>query len=75
MPKYQLVENRLASMLYIHSSSAHYTALHTENDTKSVSTTNTAITENTECSIVEVCTSFMDLKVGVSLDHDASLCY
>jgi len=29
--------------------------------------------ENTECSIVKVRASFINLKVGVSLDHDVSL--
>ena len=62
-------------MLYIHSLAAHYTALHTEDNVKSVSTINPVITENTECSIVKVRTTFMDLKVGVSLDHDESLCF
>ena len=42
---------------------------------KSISTINSAITENTECSIVKMCASFIDLKVGVSLDHDVSLCF
>jgi len=32
---------------------------------KSISTINPAIAENTECSIVNVCTLFVDLKVGV----------
>ena len=40
---------------------------------KSISTINSAITENTECSIVKVHNSFMDLKVGVLLDHGVSL--
>jgi len=31
--------------------------------------------ENMECSIMEVCTSFINLKVGVSLDHGISLCF
>ena len=35
---------------------------------ENISTINPAITENTECLIVEVRTSFIDLKVGVSLD-------
>ena len=34
---------------------------------KSNSTINLAITENTECSVVKACASFIDLKVGVSL--------
>ena len=40
---------------------------------RSISTVNPAITENTECSIVKACASFINflinLKVGVSLDH------
>ena len=36
---------------------------------KSVSTINLAIMENAECSVVKACASFIDLKVGVSLDH------
>ena len=40
---------------------------------KSISTINPAITENTECSIIKVCTSFIDLKVGVSFNHGVSL--
>ena len=40
---------------------------------KSISTINPAITENTECLIVKAGTSFIDLKVGVSLDHGVSL--
>ena len=36
---------------------------------KSVSTINLAIMENVECSIVKAFASFIDLKVGVSLDH------
>ena len=40
---------------------------------KSISTINQAIMENTKCLIVEVHASFINLKVGVSLDHDVSL--
>ena len=40
-----------------------------ENSTKSISTINPAITENKECSIVNVRASFISLKVGVSLDY------
>jgi len=40
---------------------------------KSVSTINPAMTENMERSIVKAHTSFIDLKVGVLLDHDVSL--
>ena len=40
---------------------------------KSVSTINPANMENIEQSIVKACASFIDLKVGVSLDHDVSL--
>ena len=36
---------------------------------------NPAIAENTECSIVEMRDSFIDLKVSVSLDHGVSLCF
>jgi len=59
------VENALASMLHIHSFSAHYAALHMENSMKSISTINPAITENMEGLIVKVCASFIDLKLGV----------
>ena len=31
--------------------------------------------ENTECSIIEARASFIDLKVGVLLDHGASLLF
>ena len=37
---------------------------------KSISTINPAITENTECQTIEVCTSIIDLEEGVSFDHD-----
>ena len=40
---------------------------------KSITTINPAIMENTECSIVEACTSFINLKVGVLFDHGVSL--
>ena len=46
-----------------------------ENGTKSISTINPAITENTGCLIVKVHTSFIDLKVGVSLDHGVLVCF
>ena len=36
---------------------------------------NNAIMENTECSIVKVCTSFINLKVGVLLDNAVLLCF
>jgi len=36
---------------------------------KSILTINPAITENTERSIIKAHASFIDLKVGVSLDH------
>ena len=39
---------------------------------KSISAINPAITENT---IIKACTSFIDLKVGVSLYHGVSLCF
>ena len=42
---------------------------------KSISTINPAIIENMEWSIVEVCASFINLKVGTSLDHGVSLCF
>ena len=42
---------------------------------KSISTINPAITENMESSIVEASTPIINLKVGVSLDHCASLCF
>ena len=45
-----------------------------ENSLKSISTINPAITENTECSIVK-CASFINLKVGVSLNHDHAVLY
>ena len=40
---------------------------------KSISTINPAIMENTECLIVKVHAPFIDLKVGVSLDHGVPL--
>ena len=40
---------------------------------KSTSTINPAITENTEFLINKACTSFIDLELGVSLDHGVSL--
>ena len=42
---------------------------------KSNSTISAAITEYMECSIVKVRTSFINLKVGVSLTHGVSLCF
>ena len=44
-----------------------------ENSTKSISTINSAITENMECPIINVHASFINLKVGVSLDYYALL--
>ena len=38
---------------------------------KGISTINLAITENMECSIINVHASFISLKVGVSLDYYA----
>ena len=38
---------------------------------KGISTINPAITENMECSIINVHASFINLKVGVSLDYYA----
>ena len=46
-----------------------------ENSTKSNSTINPAITENMECLIIKAHASFINLKVGVSLNHDVSLCF
>ena len=40
---------------------------------KSIPTINPAIKENTVYLIVEACTSFINLNVGVSLNHGASL--
>jgi len=40
-----------------------------ENSLKSISTINPAITENTKFSIIKAHASFIDLKVGVSLNH------
>ena len=40
---------------------------------KNISTINPAIKENTERLIVKVRTSFIDLKVGVSLNHGVLL--
>ena len=60
----------IISKPHIHSFSAHYTA---ENSTKSISTINPAIMENKECLIVKAHTSFINLKVDVSLDHVVSL--
>ena len=42
---------------------------------KSICTINPAIMENTECLIVKAHASFINLKVGVSFDHDVSLCF
>ena len=42
---------------------------------KSTFTINAAITENTECLIVKARILFIDLKVGVSLTHDALFCF
>ena len=42
---------------------------------KSISTINSAITENMKCSIDNAHALFINLKVGVLLDHDASLCF
>ena len=53
-----------------------YSPLHSvinENSMKSISTINPAITENTECLIIEACTLVINLKVGVSLYHGVSL--
>ena len=44
-----------------------------ENSLKSIFTINPAITENTECLIVKGHTSFIDKKVGVSLNYGVSL--
>ena len=42
---------------------------------KSISTINPAITENMECLIIKARTSYIDLKVGVSLNHGVTLCF
>ena len=46
-----------------------------KNSIKSISTINPAIVENTECSIIKARALFIDLKVGVSLDHAILLCF
>jgi len=69
------VEHHLASTLNIQSFLAHYAALLVENSMKSISTINPVITQNTEYSIVKVHSSFIDLKLGVLLDHGVSLCF
>jgi len=71
---YKLVENPFASTVHIYSFSAHNTVINREQH-KSISTINAAIMENTECSIVKVLVSFINLKVGVSLAHVVSLCF
>ena len=40
---------------------------------KSISTTNPAIMKNMECTIVKAHAPIIDIKVGVSLKHGASL--
>jgi len=40
-----------------------------QNNVKSISKINPAIMENTECLIIKAHASFIDFKVGVSLDH------
>ena len=67
------MENLLAGMLRIHSFSAHYTALYTENSMKSIFTINPIIAENMERSISEAHTPVIDLKVSEELDHAVSL--
>ena len=42
---------------------------------KSISTINPAIMENTECSTAKTHSSFIDLKVDVSLSHGVLLCF
>jgi len=42
---------------------------------KYISIINPAIAGNMGCLIVEMCTSFIDLKVGVSLDRGVLLCF
>ena len=44
-----------------------------KNSMKSISTINPAIMEDMQCLIIEECAPFIDLKVGVSLNHDVSL--
>ena len=42
---------------------------------KSISTINPALMENAECLIVKAHALFIDLKVGVLLDHEVSICF
>ena len=42
---------------------------------KSISTINPAITQSMEYLIIDVRASFIELNVGVSFDHDVSLCF
>ena len=60
-----LVENLLAGILRIKSLSAHYAVLQTENNTKSISTINPAITENMDGTIMRAHVPVIDIKVGV----------
>jgi len=57
--------NVLASILCIHSFSAHYVMLLTENNMKSIPTINPAITENTDGTIVKARAPVIDIKVDV----------
>jgi len=70
----QLLISRKAVSLYT-SFSTHKAVCKTKNSLKSIPTINPAITENTECSIVKARTLFIDLKVGASFNHGASLCF
>jgi len=63
-PNKLLMENLLASILRIHSFSAHYAVLWTENNMKSISTIKPTITENTECTVLNVHAPVIDIKVG-----------
>ena len=73
MTNYKSVENLLAIMLCIHS----FQCYKMEKSTKSISTVNPTITENTECLIVKACIPDIDLKVvcGVSKSYtEAIMC-
>jgi len=79
-PNKLLVENLLARTFRIHSFSAYYAVLQKEDNMKSISTTNPAITENTECMIVKARASVIDIKNGYvcclnMVYHYASFCF
>ena len=75
-PNCELVENPLASTLHIHSFQPSTQRYNGEQHDKYLYN-NPAIMENTECSIAKARASFINLKVGVSLDlyHYALLCF